>query len=167
LSIGDLAGYNLKKFDLPLLAYEFGRCWLDFQWTGRTIIDVFEIFRKQEPRDLAGAMSFYCGGPHEDAHAAHADVDATAMVLDAQLARYPDLPRTVRDLHERFAGVDIMGRFRREGDAIVFAFGKHAGRSLREVAAESPDYLRWMLEGDFLDDVKDLVRSAIAETCSA
>ena len=167
LSKDDLAGYNLKKFDLPLLGYEFGRCWLDFQWTGRTIIDVCEIFRRQEPRDLAGAMTFYCGGPHEDAHAAHADVDATAMVLDAQLGRYPDLPRTVRALHERFAGVDVLGRFRREGDSIVFAFGRHAGRPLSEVAAESPDYLHWMLDGDFLDDVKGIVQNAPAGGCPA
>lgn len=167
LSQGDLAGYNLKKFDLPLLACEFGRCWLDFQWTGRTIIDVFEIFQKQEPRHLANAMQFYCGQPQEDAHSAYGDVDATAFVLDAQLAKYPDLPRNVRDLHERFAGVDIMGKFRRENDSIVFNFGRHAGRLLREVAAESPDYLAWMLEGSFLDDVKDIVRNAIAEACSA
>lgn len=163
LSQGDLCGYNLKKFDLPLLACEFGRCWLDFQWTGRTIIDVFEIFRKQEPRDLANAMQFYCGRPPEDAHSAHGDVDTTAFVLDAQLARYPDLPRTVRDLHERFAGIDVMGRFRREDDAILFNFGKHAGRSLREVAQESPDYLQWMVEGNFLDDVKEIVRKALTE----
>lgn len=163
LSTGDLAGYNVKRFDLPLLACEFNRCGLDFKWTGQVIFDAFEIFRKQEPRDLANAMQFYCGRQHEDAHSAHGDVDATAFVLDAQLVRYPDLPRTVRDLDDRFAGVDVMGRFRREDDAIVFAFGKHAGKPLREVATESPDYLQWMLAGSFLDDVKDIIRNALAE----
>ncbi len=122
-----------------------------------------EIFRRREPHDLAGAMTFYCGQAHEDAHAAHADVDATAQVLDAQLGRYADLPRTVRGLHESFAGVDVLGRFRREGGAIVFAFGRHAGKPLSTVAKESPDYLYWMLEGDFLEDVKYVVRNALAE----
>ena len=44
---------------------------------------------------------------------------------------------------------------------VLFAFGKHDGRPLDEVAGEAPDYLRWILEKDFPDDAKALVRRAL------
>jgi DNA polymerase III subunit epsilon len=162
---GDLAGYNIKKFDLPLLIAEFARCGRDFSVTGRRIIDVLQIFYEQEPRDLAGAMRFYCGRDHSESHSARHDAVAAAEVLDAQLARYPDLPHTVGELHDRFATPDLQGRFRCEDGELIFNFGKHRGRPLREIAAEDPGYLVWMLgQDDFLDDVKGILSKALAET---
>jgi uncharacterized protein (DUF3820 family) len=43
----------------------------------------------------------------------------------------------------------------------VFAFGKHQGRYLTEVAQTDPLYLQWMLRGDFLDDAKALAEGAL------
>jgi DNA polymerase-3 subunit epsilon len=92
---------------------------------------------------------------------------ATAWVLDGQLARYPELPRTLEELHERFATPDLMGKFRRAGDDLVFAFGKHRGRRLSDVAASDPDYLRWMREeGDFLEDVPQIVSAWLEDAAS-
>ena len=56
------------------------------------------IFHRKEPRDLTAAVRFYLDRDHEGAHSAEADVTATAEVLDAQLERYSDLPRTVDEL---------------------------------------------------------------------
>jgi DNA polymerase III subunit epsilon len=92
-----LVGYNLKRFDLPLLIEEFARCGIEFSLKDRLIIDAFEIFREMQPRTLAGALDFYCGLKHKKAHQAEEDVDAAALVLDGQLACYSRLPKTLRD----------------------------------------------------------------------
>ena len=42
------------------------------------------------------------------------------------------------------------------------AFGKHRGISVEAVARKDPDYLKWMLEQDFGDDAKVIVREALA-----
>ncbi len=94
----DLAGYNLRRFDLPLLERELRACGLDLGVSRRWVVDVMTIFHKKEPRDLEAAVRFYLRREHEGAHGAEADVLAAAEVLDAQLAVYEDLPRTVDEL---------------------------------------------------------------------
>lgn len=94
----DLAGYNLRRFDLPLLERELRACGLDLGVSRRRVVDVMTIFHRKEPRDLEAAVRFYLRREHEGAHGAEADVLAAAEVLDAQLAVYEDLPRTVDEL---------------------------------------------------------------------
>jgi len=43
----------------------------------------------------------------------------------------------------------------------VFAFGKHEGTPLRQVAAAAPDYLEWILGSDFPDDARAIVAGAL------
>ena len=40
-------------------------------------------------------------------------------------------------------------------------FGKHAGRTLRDLAQNDPGFLRWILRGDFADDVKCVASNAL------
>ena len=137
----DLCGFNLKRFDLRMLHLEFGRAGLELPLTGRAILDVMEIFHTYEKRDLAAAVRFYCARDHEGAHAAGADVMATAEVLDAMLARYEDLPRTTDELHQYFRdpnAADSSGYFVRLEGRVQFTFGKHRGQPLDVVARPSP-----------------------------
>ena len=70
----DLGGYNLLRFDIPMLIEEFLRASIRFSIEGRRIVDVQRIYHKKEPRDLTAALAFYCGGAvHTDAHGAAAD----------------------------------------------------------------------------------------------
>ena len=46
----DLAGYNLVRFDVPVLAEEFLRVGLDFSIDNRKLIDSQKIFYIMEPR---------------------------------------------------------------------------------------------------------------------
>ena len=95
------------------------------------------------------------------AHAAGADALAAAAVLDAQVGRY-GLPAAPAEVHAALVEVDVAGKFRRGPDgAVVFGFGKHAGRPLADVARTDPDYLGWMLTRPFLPDVLDRVRAAL------
>lgn len=162
----DLGGYNVERFDLPLLAAEFRRVQLDFPAEGTQVIDAYRIFAQREGRDLKSALRFYCGKELVGAHSAEADILATVEVLEGQLQRYPDLPTDVAGLHEAShprdpSWVDANGRLVwRNGEAIV-GFGKHRGRSLREMAAQEPGYLRWIVGGDFSGDLKEICSQAL------
>jgi len=157
----DLAGFNLRRFDLPLLAAEFRRAGVAFPLGGRSVLDAQQIYHRFEPRDLAAATRFYLGREHAGAHGALADAEATAAILDAQVGRYGDLPGTVAGLHELLTEVDVGGRFRRAGGRVVFGFGKYLGHPLGEVARSDPGYLRWFLGQGFLEDAKSLVLAAL------
>ncbi|MDY0110902.1 MAG: 3'-5' exonuclease [Candidatus Krumholzibacteria bacterium] len=171
LADADLAGYNFIRFDLPLLEAELARAGATIDLRGRRLIDAMTIFHRQEPRHLQAAVKFYCGQAMDAPHSAQADAEATLQVLDAQLARYPDLPRDAAGLHafcnrggDRF--VDRTRRFRwNDAGEAVMAFGKHQGTTLRDMATgERRSYLDWMLRDvDFSGEVKSIVRDALNE----
>ncbi|MGH2376103.1 MAG: 3'-5' exonuclease [bacterium] len=101
--IGDahLAGFGILRFDVPILRRELAAAGLHLEMTGRAVLDAQMIYHRRVPRDLAAAYWLYCGSVLEHHHSAQADVEAAAAVLDAQLAAYPDLPRTPQELHDR------------------------------------------------------------------
>ena len=89
----DIAGFNSNHFDVPLLAEEFLRAGIDFDFSKCRLIDVQTIFHKLERRNLAAAYKFYCGRKMSDdfeAHRADQDTEATYRVLQAELDRYTE-----------------------------------------------------------------------------
>ena len=87
----DFAGFNSNNFDIPLLAEEFLRAGIDFDFSRSRLIDACAIFRKMERRNLAAAYKFYCGRKMEEdfeAHRADQDTEATYRVLMGQLDKY-------------------------------------------------------------------------------
>ena len=86
----DIAGFNSNQFDVPLLAEEFLRAGIDFDFSKCHLIDAHIIFRKMERRNLAAAYKFYCGRKMEEdfqAHLADQDTEATYRVLMAELTK--------------------------------------------------------------------------------
>ena len=159
----DIAGYNSNKYDIPLLAEEFLRSGVDFDFRKRNLVDVQNIFHKKEQRTLKAAYKFYCGQNLDNAHSAEADTMATFEVLEAQLDRYANdeeepLKNDVEYLAKYSANsrfVDYAGRMiLNENDEPVFNFGKHKGRPVKEVLSREPSYYNWMMEGDFTLDTK-------------
>lgn len=160
----DLCGFNIKRFDLPLLCLELSRIKANLPLDDRAIVDLLEIFNRYERHDLAAAVKFYCGKEHSQAHKAAADVLATAQVLDSMLGRYDGLPRSIFGLDQHFRdpnSVDLMGNFVKVQGEVCFTFGKHSGRPLDKVAKTDRSYLEWMLKEDFLMDSKALIRQAL------
>ena len=164
----DLAGFNVRRFDLPLLVAEFRRAGLSFDLEGRRVIDVQAIFHREERRDLSAAARFYLGREHPEAHSALGDIRTSAAVLSAQLARYNHLPKDLVGLHQycdEYLPIEseLERWFRTESDgALVFRRGKHKSRTLADVATQEPDYLSWMLGAEEMDgEVLDVVRAAL------
>ena len=87
----DFAGYNSNRFDVPMLAEEFLRAGIDFDFSKCRLIDAQNIYHKMERRNLAAAYKFYCGRKMEDdfeAHRADQDTEATWRVLQGELDMY-------------------------------------------------------------------------------
>jgi DNA polymerase-3 subunit epsilon len=154
----DLAGYNAIKFDIPVLAEEFLRTEIDFNFRKRKYIDVQVIFHKKEQRTLPAAFRFYCNKDLENAHSAKADTAATYEVLKAQLDRYDDLENDIEKLAAFSSfnnNVDFAGRIILDENGVeIFNFGKHKGRAVDTVFKEEPSYYAWMMNGDFPLDTK-------------
>ena len=166
LKDSDLAGFNSTKFDLPMLAEEIERVRLflnrniELNLHEKKMVDVQTIYHAMEPRNLRAAYRFYCGGQDfENAHTAEADTLATYEVLKGQLDRYPDQLKNNVDFLANFAGrpktVDYAGRllFGKDGEAII-SFGKHKGKTAREVYRTEPSYFAWIQNGEFTLDTK-------------
>ena len=162
----DLAGYNLIKFDLPLLVEEFLRAEVDLDMRCVRVVDVQNIFHRMEPRHLRAAYKFYCGEELVNAHTAEADTVATFKILEAQLSKYEnttikdendkeyipiknniaDLSAfSINDRHVDFAGHIIFDK----NDVEVFNFGKYKGFSVERVFIKEPPYYDWMMKSNF------------------
>ena len=159
----DLAGFNIKGFDIPVLEREFKEAGITFSKEGRRVIDVQTIFHKKEPRDLEAAYKFYCNKDHVNKHSADGDVEATMEILEAQLKYYEDLPEDIESL-DAFINpkdpnwVDDDGKLIEINGEVCLNFGRYKGTSIAEIKKIKPDYLDWILGNDFSEEVKEIIR---------
>jgi DNA polymerase-3 subunit epsilon len=167
LGDADIGGFNVEKFDMPLLERELNDAGVPFLFTGRRVFDSQKVFHLNEKRDLTAAYAFYCGKPLPGAHSALADTEASLEVLEAQIRRYgngADTPEVLAQFNyrEQTEFYDSERKFRWWNGELYMMFGKYARKeSLREVVRKDPAYLEWMLSRDFSEDVKELVSSAL------
>ncbi len=155
----DLAGYNSNRYDVPLLIEEFYRAGVDFALSERKTIDVQNIFYKMEQRTLSAAYKFYCEKEIENAHTAEADINATVEVLEAQLDRYDELENDIDFLSEFSTmggkSLDFAQRIAlNDNDEPIINFGKHKGKTVKEVFKKEPGYYSWIMNADFSYDTK-------------
>ena len=130
------------------------------------MVDVQTIYHHMEPRNLKAAYRFYCGGDFENAHTAEADTLATYEVLKSQLDRYQqpteyqqEVLKNDVDALSRIGGrarnVDFAGRLVLNDDGEpTISFGKHKGRTARDIWENEPSYFAWIENGDFTLDTK-------------
>ncbi len=159
----DCAGYNIAKFDIPLLVEEFLRAGLNENPLETSkVIDSLSIFFKKEPRNLSAALKFYAGEEMVNAHSAEADVEATIKILNGQLEKYPDLSPTADALHEfsyqANEYLDYDRKFSRNAAGeIIFMFGKNKGMPV----ADNLGMVKWMLDKDFSEHTKFIARKIL------
>lgn len=166
----DLSGFNIMKFDVPVLVEEFLRCDVEFDYSRKKIIDSQKIFHMMEKRTLKAAYQFYCNKDLDNSHSAESDTDASMEVLLAQIQRYEN--QDVTDTQGNKVGqiindmeilskltsqgmVDLAGRMilTPKGD-IIYNFGKHKGKEVKSVFKEDPAFYDWVMNGDFSLDTK-------------
>ncbi len=166
----DLAGFNILKFDVPMLVEEFLRAGINFDISKRKMIDAQKIFHLMEKRNLSAAYKFYCNQTLENAHSAEADTIATFEILKKQIERYDG--QEVLDMKGNKLGVikndmeavhnitlqkmvDLAGRMVFNDKGVeVFNFGKHKGKGVIEVLKREPMYYDWIQKNDFPLDTK-------------
>ena len=119
----DFAGFNSNRFDIPMLAEEFLRAGVDFDFSKCRLIHMQNIYHKMERRNLAAAYKFYCGRKMEDdfeAHRADQDTQATWRVLQGQLDMYAPENQSEED---RVLNNDMeeLAEFSKMNDFVYFA----------------------------------------------
>ncbi|MBN2462652.1 MAG: 3'-5' exonuclease [Dehalococcoidia bacterium] len=164
----DIAGFNVIKFDLPFVEAELKRAGIEFSRQNRYLVDSQILYHLMDPRDLKAAYLKYCGRELEVAHTAEGDATAAAEILDGQLERHPELPRDVKglcalcsEIPENY--IDPDGKFIWSDGEVICNFGKkHNGRRLKDIAAEDPGYLQWIVRDDFTPEVKEMASKALS-----
>ena len=163
----DLGGFNVERFDLPLLSRELAAAGIQWDFTGRTIYDAQKIYHLHERRDLFAAFAFYCKGELTNAHSAVADAQASLDILREQVKRYGAGRQDIESLKGfdyRHSGeyFDADRKFRWWNGELYMTFGKYARKEpVNAVARKDPHYLQWILEKDFSDEVKIMIQNAL------
>lgn len=166
----DLGGFNVMKFDIPLLIEEFLRADIEFDISKRKLVDAQKIFFLMEKRTLTAAYKFYCNKELKGAHGAEADTRATYEVIKSQIERYDGqsvedargnqmgvVENNINALHKISFGktVDLASRIvLNDNNEEVFNFGKFKGKPVEEVLKSEKGYYDWMMKGDFPIDTK-------------
>jgi DNA polymerase-3 subunit epsilon len=148
-----VAGYNIIRFDIPLLIAEFGRAGI--HWKPTAAMDLLHALRKIYPMDLSSVYARIFNKELENAHDAMADVIATHELSTFFTREHDldDLGGIPEDL------VDWGGKFRRNSDGkYEFTFGKHKGE---QVTVDHVGFLEWMMDKDFHPDTLSLTRRMI------
>lgn len=161
-----IVGHNVRRFDIPFLATEFSRVGM-LAPKPKAIIDTLEIVRKLKlprPHNL-GALCNRHGVDLTNAHTAGADAAATLLLLwrvmkdNPQPFRQPiiEIERwaTGRSIsadgselgrgYDDLLPVDSAGRLRRDAGDIILAFGRHRGKTVKQIVKSDIQYFNWLL----------------------
>jgi DNA polymerase-3 subunit epsilon len=163
----DLGGFNLERFDLPLLAREFSDAGIKFDTGPRAVYDAQKIYHLHERRDLFAAFAFYCHKELTGAHSAVIDAKATLEILEAQLMRYAAPREDIEslkgfDYKQTSEYFDNERKFRWWNGDLYMTFGKYAKKEpLKVIAKKDPQYLEWVLQKDFSDEVKGMIHDCL------
>lgn len=161
----DLGGFNVERFDLPLLKREFIEIGLNFDIDQRKIFDAQKVYHLNEKRDLSAAYQFYCQKILENAHSALADTEATLEILEQQTTKYGDgSPESLLEFDYQNSDefYDSERKFRWWNGKLYMMFGKYAKRySLDDVVKKDRGYLEWILSANFSQDIKHLIENAL------
>jgi DNA polymerase-3 subunit epsilon len=163
----DLGGFNVERFDLPLLEREFADAGFKFSWEQRNVYDAQKVYHLNEKRDLSAAYQFYCGKELVGAHSAVADTEAVYEILDRQVSKYGEGEDhlSVLDKFEYNTSMEYYDsdkKFCWWNGKLYPMFGKYRRKMpLDELVKKDASYLSWLLKQEFKEDVKSLIKSAL------
>ena len=161
-----LIAYNVG-FDLQLMNKELTLAGLPaLRQSDYRFLDPYLIWVKSEPRRLGDAAKKFLGESPENLHDAEQDSRITVRVLKAMVEggiAIPDQETAFKwSSPIREGSVTTCGRLKwRDDGEMMLSFGQFKGRTLRALAEDNREYLKWILRGDFSEEVKQIVRDAM------
>ncbi len=151
----DLGGFNILKYDIPLLREELIRAKIDHNFDGVQYMDVSNIFRELYPRNLASVFKFYMNQDMDGNHDAGEDAKASANIflkmIETESEKIGDGVDSFFTMSDsKIKRVDFAGYFIKDEEGqVCFNFGKSIGK----VASKNKKFLQWMIDkGDFPRD---------------
>lgn len=159
----DLGGYNIIRFDVPLLVEEILRCGVStIPFQDAKYVDCMTVWHKMEARTLANAAKYFTGESLVNAHSAKADTEATVKIFEGQLAKYGSLG-DVKSIHDMSMNgveqIDYDGKFKRNKQGeLIFTFGTNKDKKV----ADNHGMLNWMLDKDFTEHTKLTARKILS-----
>jgi DNA polymerase-3 subunit epsilon len=163
----DFGGFNIERFDLPVLEREIFEAGLLLDWRTRKIYDAQKLYHFYEKRDLKAAYKFYCRKDLLNAHTALGDTEAALEILEAQVKTYGTDPHKLESLlGPEFEPpgdfFDKQKRFRWWNGALYPVFGKYGRKySVQEIVSKDPGYLRYLAGSDFDEKIKGMLRDCL------
>ncbi|MEI8175508.1 MAG: 3'-5' exonuclease [Candidatus Omnitrophota bacterium] len=167
LGDADIGGFNVERFDLPVLEREVFDAGLRFEWRNRVVYDAQKIYHIHEQRDLMAAYQFYCAKTLVNAHTALGDVEATLEIIGAQVQKYGAGEEAIEALKEfdyerPIEYFDKERKFRWWNRKLYPTFGKYARKvSLDVIAKTDKPYLEWILTKDFTLEVREMIEGVL------
>jgi DNA polymerase-3 subunit epsilon len=145
----DLAGYYVKSYDSRLFKSECERHGITVWQQPPKIVDLYLLWAKMEPRDLAAFYRRVLGHDRPTTgHQAQADVADTVEAFLGAFETWPDLPDDVDGLADLCwrpnpVNIDPDGRIQWRGEVPTMCFSaKYRGWDMRRVPK---DFWHWML----------------------
>ena len=160
------SGFNVVEFDLLILRREFIRIGLDFEYDTKDIIDTKKIYEYLAPRTLRSAYHHYYHKHLKLDHSAIFNTETAADILLKQLEEYKEIrdKEFINKLHEATEDDLLTGSTQKfywvAGEA-YFSFSKYKNKSLTWVAKKDPKFLEWILQADFSQNTKNIIKNAI------
>ena len=161
---GVLSGFNIRKFDVPVLKRELAR--FDRELPSFPILDMFELNQKMNPRTLAWFYEHYTGEAMDqsEAHDAVYDCSCTRKAFLGMYEKHPEMPTELMALTS-FAEPDRLP-VANSGWMIwtpnqcepSFNRGKYRGWALSDVKRVEPSYLEWLLRIDADATTKTMIQ---------
>ena len=164
----DLGGFNVLRFDIPLLERELYEANVNFNWRNRAVYDAQKVYHVHEKRDLMAAYLLYCGKKLENAHSALNDADATVDILDAQIERYGNKEKGIESLRDidyesKSDYFDKERKFCWWNGQLYPMFGKYGRKKhIKAIARDDREYMEWILTKDFGEDIRAMIKKALA-----
>lgn len=162
----DINGYNIVKFDIPILQRELDEANVDFVISQKCkILDSYIVFERDTPRNLAAALLYYTGEEIKDAHKANGDVDTTIAIVLKQLEEHPEMSfddMCKYSLYDKEI-FDINGKFYKDknGD-VCLTFGKYKDVKISHILKVDKGYINWILSlQDFPISSKNILEKII------
>ncbi|HAM88253.1 MAG: Exonuclease [Candidatus Falkowbacteria bacterium GW2011_GWC2_38_22] len=159
------SGFNIMNFDLPILRREFARIGMDFDYDVKQIIDTKELFQYMEPRTISMAYSYYCNKEYSKERDALAQTEAATEILIKQLEKYAvarnrDFVNRVHQPKDNNNN-DNTNKFYWVNGEPYFAFSKYINRPITEIVKKDLNFLLWLIESDYGDDTKNIIRQVL------